>query len=142
MKISWGKGIVIAMSLFIGFIVSLSVILMTRQIDLDSEDYYNKEINYQEEINQLNNMKKLAVSPEVVVKNNMLNILLPDKLPIEHAEIVLSRPDNSNLDQKFPIEGTRFFSIPLEKLVKGKYNYELKFEANKTSYLRKGEIYF
>ncbi len=142
MKISWGKGIVIAMSLFICFIVSLSVILMTRQIDLDSEDYYKKEINYQEEINQLNNMKKLAVSPEVVVKNNMLNILLPDKLPIEHAEIVLSRPDNSNLDQKFPIEGTRFFSIPLEKLVKGKYNYELKFEANKTSYLRKGEIYF
>jgi hypothetical protein len=142
MKISWGKGIVIAMSLFIGFIVSLSVILMTRQIDLDSEDYYKKEINYQEEINQLNNMNKLAVSPEVVVKNNMLNILLPDKLPIEHAEIVLSRPDNSNLDQKFPIEGTLFFSIPLEKLVKGKYNYELKFEANKTSYLRKGEIYF
>jgi hypothetical protein len=142
MKISWGKGIVIAMSLFIGFIVSLSVILMTRQIDLDSEDYYKKEINYQEEINQLNNMNKLAVSPEVVVKNNMLNILLPDKLPIEHAEIVLSRPDNSNLDQKFPIEGTQFFSIPLEKLVKGKYNYELKFEANKTSYLRKGEIYF
>ena len=142
MKISWGKGIVIAMSLFIGFIVSLSVILMTRQIDLDSEDYYKMEINYQEEINQLNNMNKLAVSPEVVVKNNMLNILLPDKLPIEHAEIVLSRPDNSNLDQKFPIEGTQFFSIPLEKLVKGKYNYELKFEANKTSYLRKGEIYF
>jgi hypothetical protein len=142
MKISWGKGIVIAMTMFIIFIVTLSTILMTQKVDLESTDYYKKEINYQEEINQLNNMNQLPVSPEVIVKNNELNIILPNELPIEKAEIVLLRPDNNKLDQKFRIEGTRFFSIPLDKLVKGKYNYELKFETNHTTFLRKGEIYF
>lgn len=139
---SWGKGIALAMILFIIFIVVLTTILMTRSIDLDSEDYYKKEINYQEEINQINNLKKLKVQPIIKIKNMQLLVQIPDSMNIKNAEITLLRPDNRKLDQRFPIEGTLFFSIPLDKLVKGKYKYTLKFEADKIKYLKKGEIYF
>ena len=142
MRISWGKGIVIAMSLFVIFIVSLSITLMTRQIDLDSDDYYKKEINYQEEIDQINNMNQLVSKPEVEIKNNMLLVKLPERIAFTNVELIIQRPDNNKLDQKFAIEGTRFFSFPLEKLVKGKYNYKLKCVANGKVCLKKGEIYF
>jgi hypothetical protein len=130
------------MSLFIIFIVVLATILMTRQIDLVSEDYYQNEINYQEEIDQINNLKALRLQPRVEITAKELIVQFPDQLEITNAEIHLLRPDNNQLDLKFPIEGTLFFAIPLEKLVQGKYKYKLIFEANKKKYLKEGEIYF
>ena len=48
---NWGKGIIIVMSSFVIFILTLVFILMSTRVDLTSEDYYKQEINFQKEIN-------------------------------------------------------------------------------------------
>jgi hypothetical protein len=47
---NWGKGIIIGMGLFMAFIIFLVVNLMMQKVDLESEDYYKREINYESEI--------------------------------------------------------------------------------------------
>ena len=40
---NWGKGILIGVGLFMGFILFLVISLMTHRVDLESEDYYEKD---------------------------------------------------------------------------------------------------
>jgi len=54
---NWGKGITIVMVAFIGFIITLVTILMSNKIDLVSEDYYQKEIKFEDEIASAKNWK-------------------------------------------------------------------------------------
>ena len=51
---SWGKGIAIALTVFILFIATLVTIIIRQKVDLVSEDYYTQEINYQQEIDGIN----------------------------------------------------------------------------------------
>ena len=54
MKINWGTGIVIGMALFISFIMYLVINMLTDKKfdhDLVTEEYYQEELHYQEEIN-------------------------------------------------------------------------------------------
>ena len=51
MKINWGTGLVIGMVLFIAFIMFMVITMMTDKKyshDLVTEDYYQKEIVYQQ----------------------------------------------------------------------------------------------
>ena len=53
MKINWGTGIVIGMTLFIGFIMYMVITMMTDKNydhDLVTEAYYAKDLAYQQEI--------------------------------------------------------------------------------------------
>ncbi|MEY3438013.1 MAG: hypothetical protein RL265_598, partial [Bacteroidota bacterium] len=52
---NWGRGIILAMALFMGFILFLVVNIMLHTVDLESEDYYKKEINYEQEITAMKN---------------------------------------------------------------------------------------
>ena len=59
-KINWGTGIVIAIVLFIAFILSFvykTIFMEEYEHHLVSEDYYKDELHYQEEIDKLNNAK-------------------------------------------------------------------------------------
>ena len=53
---SLGKGIIIAMTGFIGFILYLVFTLMSKNTDLESVDYYKKEIEFQKS-NDINKIK-------------------------------------------------------------------------------------
>ena len=81
---NWGKGIIIAMSAFVIFILTLVFTLMSNRVDLTSDDYYKKEIGFQDEIEaqRLGQKfdRKLIIQQS---KNSIflnLKILFPQKL--------------------------------------------------------------
>lgn len=55
MNISWGVKIIIVYIVFVAGIISLVVISMNNNTDLVSENYYDQEIRYQEQIDKLKN---------------------------------------------------------------------------------------
>ena len=98
----WKTGIISAIILFMGFILSMVVYASTKKIDLISEDYYQKEIEYQTEINAISNYNQLNNAWKINQDADKLVLLPPEKLVREGAThtIQLCRLNDSSLDLK------------------------------------------
>ena len=127
---NWGKGIVIALTLFIGFISFLVVKIMSQDVDLVSEDYYKQEIDYeariQKEQNGLNNAAKI----ELIDQEAYVVVQLPDSSSLTNVVLNLKRPNDKKLDKSFKIEGTKTFMLPKSSLEKGKYELTIEYTIN------------
>ena len=137
---NWGKGIIIAMALFIGFITFLVISLVSHTIDLESEDYYTREINYEQEITAMENGNKLSAKIEVLSQEDFVIVKIPEKENVSKIQVIFIRPDNKKLDKTYLVSGTKSYLIPKTELTKGTYNVEIHFENNKTTCLQKETI--
>ena len=146
MKINWGTGLVIAMILFIGFIMFFVISISTNE-DLDHDlvtpDYYNKELHYQEEIDAESNLKELSstINGEKVEGGWLLTFpkeIDPSKIK---GTVYLYRPSNKKLDFDLPIvlSGLKLL-IPDDRLVEGRWNIALDWEYKNKRYLYKNAI--
>ncbi len=137
---NWGKGIVIALTLFIGFISFLVVKIMSQEVDLVSEDYYKQEIDYeariQKEQNGLNNAAKI----ELIDQEAYVVVQLPDSSSLTNVVLNLKRPNDKKLDKSFKIEGTKTFMLPKSSLEKGKYELTIEYTINGEECLMKKVI--
>ena len=137
---NWGKGIVIALTLFIGFISFLVVKIMSQDVDLVSEDYYKQEIDYeariQKEQNGLNNAAKI----ELIDQEAYVVVQLPDSSSLTNVVLNLKRPNDKKLDKSFKIEGTKTFMLPKSSLEKGKYDLTIEYTINGEECLMKKVI--
>jgi hypothetical protein len=137
---NWGKGIVIGMSLFMAFILVLVISLMSHSVDLESEDYYQREINYQSEITAMNKSNELKEKIVVTSMENHVSVVVPAELNCENIEIEMKRPDNKDLDQTFNVNNTKSYLIDKTKLVKGHYNVEIRYQVEGAEYMQKQTI--
>lgn len=137
---NWGKGIAIALTLFIGFILYLAISLMSHKVDLESEDYYLREIAYQEEITALENANK---NEKIIVSQDDANVIvqIPEKGIYNDVLLELFRPNNDEQDIKFNIIGTKTFTIQKNQLHPGQYNIEITYRNGELNCLQKDEIY-
>jgi len=137
---NWGRGIILAMGLFMGFILFLVVNIMLHTVDLESEDYYKKEINYEQEITAMKNLN--AVNSRIGVSSNSEFVVfqLPEKPEISEVEICFFRPNNTKLDKLFQVHGTKTYLVPKTALEKGIYSIQLHFKHNQKPCLQKEEI--
>lgn len=138
---NWGKGIIIGMSSFIVFIVVLVVILMRQNVNLESADYYSKEINYQDEIAAMNNAHQLNGKVNLLLQREHLVVQLPDSIEISEVQVNLTRPDNNKLDKSYNFNDTRSFLIEKKELTKGSYKVEISYKVDGKSCLQKESIY-
>lgn len=138
---NWGKGIVIGMSLFMIFILVLVIGLMSHRVDLQSEDYYQKEINYESELQAMRNSSELEAKIEVIEQSDFIVIQIPSEGEFSDLKVEFIRPDDDKLDQSFKINDTKSYLIERKKLVKGKYNVEIYYSYKGKDCLQKQNIY-
>lgn len=148
MKINWGTGIVISFILFIGFIMYMVVTMMSGEKydhDLVTEEYYKKEINYQQEIDAEKNAQLL--SENITVRTNSEGIVIKFPKDLEYKDIVgtisFYRPSNKKLDFDLPIELTsNTLIIPDTKVVEGKWGIIIDWKYEGVNYLFKDQIVY
>lgn len=138
---NWGKGITIALALFMGFIIVMVVGFFSHSVDLESEDYYQREIAYEDEITALNNVNQLLEKPEIKISESHLIVQFSDSLEFTDAILQLKRPDNQKNDKSFKIENTKMFTIAKEDLTPGVYDLRLSYTIDGKDFLQKKEIY-
>lgn len=138
---NWGKGITIAMILFMGFILFMVVGFFSHSVDLDSEDYYQQEIAYGDEITSLNNANELTNKPAVSLSETHLILQFSAENDFENIQLVLKRPNNKNDDQLYKINNTKTFTVDRKSLKTGAYEVELSYDLNGKTCLQKEEIY-
>lgn len=137
---NWGKGIIIGLSIFIIFITSLVIKMMSVSTDLESEDYYAREVNYEQEITALKNARLLNALIDITENQEHLVFQLPEDIAIADLEIKMIRPNSQKLDKVYKVAGTKTFLVSKDELEKGNYRIELRFKAREENCMQKQNI--
>ena len=137
---NWGKGIVIGMGVFMSFITVLVVILMSQNVDLESEDYYQREINYEQELSAMRNAEQQEKKIKVALSDEYVVVQVPDSVSFTNVSVYLRRPNNSKDDQFFKLNNSKNLLIPLSKLRKGNYGIEISYYVGDKPCLQKENL--
>ena len=147
MKFNWGHKVFLLYLLFMIMIGILVYKSTNQKLDLVSEDYYDKAVKYQNQINNIQNTEALADKPassfnknenvvEIKFPNNFINAQIKGTL-------FFFKPDNANLDFSVNIElnENNIQKIPANKLSRGNWKIKTNWKANKTSYYQEETIF-
>lgn len=130
---NWGKKIAV---LYIGFVVATLAFVffaMTQKVDLVTDNYYEKELKYQEQIDKIKKTKELKEKTEIQLIEKTVKIKfpsLPDK-NIQKDFILFYRPSDPSKDVKIQVtaDSLGFQLIPVEKLTKGFWKIKLNWTS-------------
>ena len=148
MKFNWGTGITIAIVAFMSFILYMVITMSTDKsysYDLVTENYYQKEVHFQGEINAEQN--GIEFKDKVTIQRTIegLKIEFPKELsPNEiKGKVFLYRPSNKQLDFEIPISiSNTYLLVPEKRLLDGRWNINLAFKYKDKDYLIKREILY
>jgi hypothetical protein len=138
---NWGKGILIVIILFVAFMMTLVVISVRMDdIHLVTENYYEKEIKYQDQIDR--ERSAATLDREVLVFDAVAKSMVLD-LPIgAKGSLQLFRPSDARLDQELILditdEGKTW--VPLQALKSGYWRVQLTWTENGTDFYQEKKI--
>lgn len=144
MKISWGTGIVIGIVGFVVISITMTIIFMTQDVSLVSDNYYEKSLSYQEEIDKQSRTKSLDEQVKINFNGEVITISLPSNYINKDisGEIYFYRPSNPSLDFKLLLqmsnEGNQI--IPVERLEKGFWRIKLNWIMDGNGYYNERAI--
>lgn len=143
-KISWGTGIAIGIIVFVIISITMTVIFMTQDVSLVSDNYYEKSLSYQEEIDKQSRTKSLDEEVKINFSGEAINILFPFTYLDKDlsGEIYFYRPSNPALDFKLPLhlgeDGNQI--IPTQRLEKGFWRLKLNWTMDGNGYFNERAI--
>ncbi|MDN3593705.1 FixH family protein [Zunongwangia endophytica] len=144
MKFNWGTGLVIGMCCFVSFILFFVIKMSTDtkyEYDLVVEDYYGKELHFQQEIDA---EKNLNLFSEAITGNKTTDgytLYFPQTSEEIEGNIHLYRPSNKKLDFTIPLklnEGK--IVIPDDQLVAGRWDISVEMTYQEKEILFKKSI--
>lgn len=138
---NWGKGIAIALSGFIVFITILVIGFFSHSVDLESEDYYQKELFYGDEIKAIENASSLKERVVLSVTEDHILIQQPNDAVLENVQLSFQRPNDEKDDVRYEITGEKQFIIRRNALKAGVYNVSISYLKGGQQCLQKEQIY-
>lgn len=139
MKLNWGGKLIIIAISFMLFVVTMVVIISEQDMPLVEQDYYERGLNYQQEIDNNANMD---TSLTMNLDGEQLIVSAWHYVP--SVKIKYYRPSNPDLDQNFKVDimAGKQEVFNLSELAKGKWiltviwykadkEYKLSKEFNK-----------
>jgi nitrogen fixation protein FixH len=141
MKFNWGTGIVLAFIAFIAFILYFVVLSFrdpASNHDLVTEDYYKKELKYQEELDASRNLEEIGGGVNATITDEGLRIEFPKVMKAEKIKgtVSLYRPSNKQLDFETPIQlSDKQLLIPKSRLLDGRWDIRVYWTYEGKPYL-------
>ena len=148
MKFNWGTGLAIWLVLFIGFIMYFVIRISTEKkydYDLVTEEYYQKEMVFQKEMDDEANSNTLesSISGKKIAEGWMLTF--PKNIDYSKitGTVFLYRPSNKKLDFVLPLKlSDPNLLIPDERMIPGRWNTIVRWNYEGEDYLYKKEIVY
>ncbi|WP_396596822.1 FixH family protein [Dokdonia sp. R86516] len=148
MKWNWGKGIVVAMACFMGFILYMVITMSTDDNyshDLVTEEYYAKEMAYQTEIDAETNARNLVgeISGKRTPEGWLLTFPTSISKSTNKGKVFLYRPSNQQLDFEVPLVISESnLLIPDKQLIDGRWNIIIEWTDGVEEYMYKKSIVY
>lgn len=139
-KFSWGHGVIVALGLFMSFILFMIFVYSNgmKNSELISDSYYEDELAYQEIIDAKNNADLLTEKPVYQQNASGIIVTIPQNIKPENSKVYfeLFRTDDSNLDVKkdVTLDARNQFKIPGTVIFPGSYTLKIKWQNNKKPY--------
>jgi hypothetical protein len=143
-RINWGTGIVIGIVVFVVISITMTVIFMTQDVSLVSDNYYEKSLSYQDEIDKQSRTKSLDEQVKINFNGEIIDILFPSSYLGKDisGEIFFYRPSNPALDFKILLElneeGNQL--ILAKNFEKGFWRLKLNWTMNGNGYYNERAI--
>ncbi len=123
---NWGKGIIIAMSLFIVFIVTMVVQMMRQDVTMITDEYYQKELHYNEQYAALNNYNEASAPIQIQQIGDSMFVLLPSDLMESELALEFKRLDDASKDLSFTLPASEKIYLPKKMFAHGHYDAIIK----------------
>lgn len=111
---------------------------MNQKVDLVTDNYYEKTLVYQNQINEAERSRQFDKELKLEYLNNQLKFSIPDSLSknIKAGELFFYRPSNSGLDFKIPFQLNEDSEILLDvsKIERGYWKVQMKWLVKEESY--------
>lgn len=145
MKISWGIKIILAFIVFAMGIGTMVGISMTKNIDLVTENYYEKELKYQDKIDMLNRTK--ALTDKITIENT--SGIVKINFPSAYANEIITGTVNfyRAMDKKkdFKVElkkdASSIQKISTANMEKGNWKVEIMWKMQGKDYFCQSDIF-
>lgn len=133
----WPYSIIAVLVLFGAFIGQFVYQSTQHDVNLVSENYYEREVAYQDQIDLEQNTLPFNDKFILNVSEGSIHIQCPSELPVESGKVILLRPASAKEDQTIKISKneTNSYKVKTSALSKGLWIVEIHFNAG-------GEDYF
>ncbi|MCB0762608.1 MAG: FixH family protein [Flavobacteriales bacterium] len=135
-KFHWGHGIAIFITLFVGTFVYLVLLSTTKEFDLQTENYYQEELAFEDVIQKKQNTANDHITSSIAHADSEGVVLEILGLSGQGTgTVTFYRPSSKHLDFELPLElNTGKQLIKHHKLKEGLYKVKIDFESKGTSY--------
>jgi len=148
MKINWGTGIVIAIVLFMSFILYFVIKAQTNpefDNELVTNEYYKEEAFVEQDIEKQKRANSLEEKLKITKTAEGIEVVFPSNFSSENitGKVSFYRPSSQKLDFEMPISlSNSHLLIPKKSLVSGLWDITVDWAYNNETYLNKETIYF
>jgi hypothetical protein len=131
MKLNWGTSIAIVYGLFT--ITMVGFVIKSKSMDhsLVTEDYYAKDLAYQQQYDKLTNSQALANDLTIGKVGEGVQFVFPKETQQPNGEILFYRADDKSKDFSIKIapdaQGQQL--VPTDKLTPGRWTVKVDWQA-------------
>ena len=137
---NWGNRIVLAFACFAAFIGYMVVGAFQEDFDLVAEDYYAKELNFEQKMIKRANMEELGKPIEITQAVSHLELIFPEGEA--SGTIEFYHPSREMFDRSYPIALTNGAQkISKEELVPGNYRVNIHWSDGDRQLLHESKVY-
>ncbi len=142
---NWGIRIIILLGAFITLVLFMVSRAMKEEFHLVAENYYEREVKYQEEIDKINNARSLTqpIAINYRAGENMVYIAFPDNQK-RHVEgiVYFFRPSDSSLDREFEADpdDTGLQKVDVKNFEKGLWQVKISWRYGRQEFQEEKNI--
>jgi hypothetical protein len=138
LKFNWGTGIVISMIIFMLVTTGMMILFINQKVDLVTDNYYDKELKFQQQIDKVNNTNNLKEKIELKYDGKRVIVKFPESyIPGKPSgELLFYRPSDNKKDFKIPlsIDSAGVQVVPFSSLDKGYWKVQLHWSMKSAEY--------
>ncbi|CCH53802.1 FixH family protein [Fibrisoma limi BUZ 3] len=140
---NWGKSIVLTFILFAGFIGSMVFLMSRQRVDLVRDDYYQDELNFQRQINRINNAATWNTDTAITYQPQWQQVIV--KLPASSRRGIVTfyRPADRRLDVSVPIadHASNGRAVSTASLAKGYWRIQITWSDGEQEYYAEKDLF-
>jgi nitrogen fixation protein FixH len=137
-KSLWGVGIVISFIVFAVCIIAVVYIAINSRVDLVADNYYEKELKYQDHIDVVRSTEALNGKVELTFARSEMSIAFPNITRPENytGTIFFFRPSDKTRDftEDIKIDSLHTQHVSTEKMEKGMWRVQISWNAEGKKY--------
>lgn len=144
----WGKGLAIAIVLFISTTLGVVAFLVSLDFQMVTENHYQEAVQYQQQIDRIEHARAMEqpVTIKVLRRSRALEIQFPPAMAgqLTGGSVTLYRPSDADLDRRYtldPANSSGLFHIAGDSLAPGKWQVKINWQAGGQRYYRDQSIF-